>query len=495
MHDLVLRGARTIDPETALDAVCDVAIDGGTITAVNVVEAAGEEILAGRVEWDLTGRVLAPGFIDLHSHCNDLPSRLLQVCDGVTTALELEAGYLDVQGVYDRLGQDGSPNNFGASASWALARMAVCGLDVSKGLASFAEHIDAPAWHRPLTNSEHGAMLDALAKELQDGALGIGVLLGYCQQAAGSEYLEIAGLAAETGTPTFTHVREHRRPDSGLFGAQEVVAAALTTGAHMHLCHVNSTSTREVDRVHALLAQARRQGLRVTTEAYPYGAGATGIGAAFLHPDALPAAGLVPSDICYLPTGERPATAERLLALRQADPGGFATIDLLKVDDPADLGFLTRAFLAEDTAVASDAVPLVPPRDHAGGMLPWPPPPGTMTHPRTSGTFSRIFRWYVRELGILDLAEAVRRCTLVPAQVLSEVAPEMRRKGRVQAGADADLVVFDPVTIADQATYAEPTRASTGIDYVLVNGVAVIADGRLNTDLRPGRPVRGRINA
>ena len=91
-HDLVLRGARTIDPETALDAVCDVAIDGSTIA---VVAVGGSAELHGVRELDLTGLVLAPGFIDLHSHCRDFPSRALQVCDGVTTALELEGGEID----------------------------------------------------------------------------------------------------------------------------------------------------------------------------------------------------------------------------------------------------------------------------------------------------------------------------------------------------------------------------------------------------------------
>ena len=488
-HDLVLRRARTIDPETSLDEVCDVAIDGSTITAVVV---GGSTDLHGARELDLTGLVLAPGFIDVHSHCRDFASRALQVCDGVTTALELEGGEIDVAGAYASVAAEGSPNHYGFSASWALARMAVCGIDVSAGLDAFLANINTADWHRALSVSETSAMLDSLRGELADGALGIGVLLGYCQESTGAEYLDVAQLAADERSVTYTHVRELSRPDSGLFGAAEVVTAALATGAHMHLCHINSTSTRHIDRVHALLERGRAQGLRITTEAYPYGAGCTGIGAAFLAPEKLINAALVPGDIRYLPTGEQVASVERLIELRTTDPGGLAVIDFLHETDPADLGFLTRAFLAPDTAVASDAMPLVVPQSQGNASAGWPIASDVLTHPRTAGTFSRILRWYVRELRIVDLAEAIRRSTLVPADILRDIAPEMARKGRVQVGADADLVVFDADTVTDRATYDSPTLTSEGIRYVFVDGTPVVIDGVLNTEARPGRPVRGR---
>jgi hypothetical protein len=487
-HDVVLRGARTIDPETGLDAVRDVAVTAGTITAVAV---GGDESLRAQLELDVTGLVLAPGFIDLHSHCRDFPSRALQVCDGVTTALELEGGEIDVADAYRVAADEGSPNHFGFSASWGVIRMAACGLDVRAVADPFMDYINALEWHRQLTASETAQLLDGIRRELADGAIGVGVLLGYCQEAAAQEYLAVAGLAADAQTATFTHVRELSRPDSGYFGATEVVTAALATGAHMHVCHVNSTSMREVDRVHEVIGRGNEQGLRVTTEAYPYGAGCTGIGAAFLAPEVLVHEGLEPTDIRYLPTGERVASAERLVELRAADPGGLAVIDFLRESDPEDLGFLTRAFLADGTAVASDAMPLVsPPGGDTYGA--WPIAPGTLTHPRTAGTFSRVLRWYVRELRIIDLPDAIRRATLVPAEVLRDVAPQMQCKGRVQVGADADLVVFDPETVTDRATYAEPTLTSTGISHVMVAGQLVVQDGTFHSDVRPGQPVRGR---
>jgi N-acyl-D-aspartate/D-glutamate deacylase len=101
----------------------------------------------------------------------------------------------------------------------------------------------------------------------------------------------------------------------------------------------------------------------------------------------------------------------------------------------------------------------------------------------------------VRELGILDVAEAVRRCTLIPAEVLKDVSPAMKRKGRIQVNADADLVIFDANKISDNATYAEPIQISSGIEHVLVNGVFVIKNGELIEGSLPGKPIRGEVNA
>ena len=109
-YDVILRGARTIDPETGLDGVCDVAVVSSTIAAVAV---GGDEAMRGRLELDVSGQVLAPGFIDLHSHCRDFASRALRACDGVTTALELEGGEIDVEDAYHRAGEVGSSYRFG----------------------------------------------------------------------------------------------------------------------------------------------------------------------------------------------------------------------------------------------------------------------------------------------------------------------------------------------------------------------------------------------
>ena len=213
-------------------------------------------------------------------------------------------------------------------------------------------------------------MLARLSADLADGALGIGVLLGYAPTASPAEYLRVAELAAEAGLPAFTHARDliEMAPGALIDGAEEIVRAAGQTGAHMHYCHVNSTSQHHIDRVLALVGRAQAAGSRVTTEAYPYGSGMTGIGAAFLAPERLGERGLAPSSLTYAPTGERVASEARLRELREADPGGLVIIDLLSEDDPGDRALLMRSLTFPGSVVASDAMPLTwtAPRGPAG---------------------------------------------------------------------------------------------------------------------------------
>ena len=261
----------------------------------------------------------------------------------------------------------------------------------------------------------------------------------------------------------------------------------------MHYCHINSTSLRHIDRVQELVSRAQAAGSRVSTEAYPYGSGMTGIGAAFLAPERLHERGLVPSDLTYAPTGEQVASAGRLRELRATDPGGLAIIRHLDETNSDDRAVLLRALTFPDAVVASDAMPLTWP---AGSPAEpgWPLPPGGITHPRTAGTFARSLRVLASEgdgevgaAGPLGLTETLRRCSLLPAQLLGDQVPAMRRKGRVQPGCDADIVVFDPAAVRDQATYAESTRPSAGIRHVLVNGTLVVRDAAIVPDALPGQ--------
>ena len=485
--DLVLRGGRVIDPESGLDAVRDVAVADGRIAAVGT----GLTAQASRGDVDVAGQVVTAGFIDLHSHVSDLGGLRLQALDGVTTALELEAGVTPVAQAYRRAAKQRRPINYGFAASWALARMeAVGGLPPDASLGAFMARISDPAWQRPAGAAQVSALLGRLAVDLAEGALGIGVLLGYAPAASPAEYQRVARLAAEAGVPTFTHARDliEMAPATLADGAEEIVRTAAETGAHMHYCHVNSTSQRHIDRVLGLVARAQAAGSRVTTEAYPYGSGMTGIGAAFLAPERLGERCLSPSSLTYAPTGERVASAARLRELRRADPGGLVIIDLLREDDPADRVLLMRSLTFPGAVVASDAMPLTwtaPPAD----PLAWPLSPTAITHPRTAGTFSRALRLLTRE-GPLGLAQALAKCSLEPARLLQDRVPALRQKGRLRAGADADVVVFDPAAITDRASYQHSTLPSAGIRHVLVNGAFVVRDGGIVPDARPGRPVR-----
>jgi len=488
--DIVLRGGRVIDPETGTDQLMDVAIVGGRITEV------GAGLSPGLVSVDVGGQVVTAGFIDLHSHTNDIPGLRLRVLDGVTTALELEAGVVPVEAAYHRAAAEGRPLNYGFATSWALARLeAVAGIAPTSGL-DFLGSLSSPAFQRAASQAEIGSMLNRLSADLADGAIGIGLLLGYSPGTEPEEYVQVAALAAEAGVPTFTHARDliELVPGTLMDGAEEIVRAASETGAHMHYCHINSTSHRHIDRVLELVARAQAAGSRITTEAYPYGSGMTGIGAAFLAPERLGERGLTPQDLTYAPTGEQVADAARLRELRATDPGGLAIIRHLNEDDPADFDIMLRSLLFPDAVVASDAMPLTWPGTPPG-RLTWPLPDGAVTHPRTAGTYARALRLLAGGesgdgTGPLGLTETLRRCSLLPAEILAGRVPAMRRKGRVQPGCDADIVVFDPATVTDQATYAQTMRPSIGIRHVLVNGSFVVRDSDLVTDSLPGKPVR-----
>ncbi len=169
-------------------------------------------------------------------------------------------------------------------------------------------------------------------------------------------------------------------------------------------------------------------------------------------------------------------------------------IQLLNEDDETESALLKRALSFAGTVVASDSMPLVPTAADFD-PLQWPLSGGAITHPRSAGCFSRVLRLW-REQG-RPLSDAIRRCSLLPAKLLEASCASMGAKGRIRPGADADLVVFDPVRVTDQATYAHTTCLSSGVRHVLVDGVFVIRDGELVEQARPGRLItsnaRGRL--
>jgi imidazolonepropionase-like amidohydrolase len=486
---LLLQGGRVIDPHSGFDAIADVLVDGARVAAV----APDPSACAGARTVDVSGMVVGPGFVDLHSHVHSIAGHRLQAMDGVTTALDLEAGLMPIGRAYAEAAAAGRPLNYGFSASWAAARAQVLlGAHPDASLASGLGILGERGWQRSSSPNELAEWLGLLEAELADGALGIGVLIGYAPRTDPREFLEVARLAARAGTPTYTHVRElvEADPTTPIDGSEEIVIAAAETGAAMHHCHVNSTSRRHVDRVLALLERSRAEGARVTVEAYPYGAGSTGIGAYFLDPDRLDVWGLRPSSIVVVESGERVVDAARLRALREQDPGAECLVEFLDETEPTDLGLLQRALAFPDAIVASDAMPVVWP----GGVresTQWPLPPGGRTHPRTAGTFAKALRLMVRETRSWSWTEAFRRCSYLPARVLDDVTPAAHGKGVLAAGGDADLVVLDPETIGDAATYGDPTRPSRGVRHLLVGGTFVVRDGELQPDALPGAPLRG----
>jgi N-acyl-D-glutamate deacylase len=486
-YDLVLRGGRVIDPESRLDATRDIGVLGGKIAAISEAPLRGKRVI------DAGGLVVAPGFIDMHAHGQQLPAARMQAFDGVTTGLDLESGVMPVGQFYDEVAREGRPINYGATASWTATRYTVFNSPPSTpGPLHLNEIFGSDNWVRTLASRAQGEkILSMLEQGLREGALGIGVLLAYAPGSGNKEYYAVNKLAARHGVGSFTHVRSFSavEPDSSFEAYQEVISTAAATGAHMHICHLNSTSGRDIELAVEAISAAQRRGVPLSVEAYPYPAAATMIGSAFFRgPNWQERLGGVRyEDFEFKGT---PFDEPGFLRMQKEKPETIVVYRYLRPDrDARDQDYLDMSVLYPGGAIASDGGWWVVAGKTIEGDV-WPIPETAAAHPRSAGTFSRLLRVYVRERGKLTLMQAIEKMSLIPARILQRSVPQMKHKGRIKEGADADLIAFDPTTVADRATFEKPAQASVGMRYVIVNGMPVIADGKLVRGALPGRPVR-----
>ncbi len=460
-YDVVIRGGRVLDPETGVDRVMNVGIARGSIARIAAESLAGTRVI------DAAGLVVAPGFIDLHSHGQNAESYRLQALDGVTTALEMEIGVPDVgRFVSEREGR--TLINFGATASHPAARLSSFGVTAPPGAIVPPA---GPATNDPANAEQIARMKEILGREVDRGALGIGMGITYTPGASRLEVIEMFRLAAERRLPVFVHVRSAGRlePGSSIEAVSEVIGAAAITGASLHIVHINSTGLRDAGECLNLVAGARARGLDVTTEGYPYGAGMTAVNSALFNPGWQERLGIDYKDLQLVETGERltKESFDRLHAMSEPK----LVLLYLNPDDIVDTVIRHPLVM-----VASDGH-----IERGKG------------HPRGSGTYARILSRYVRSTQALTLMDAVRKMALMPAQRLERATPAARRKGRIQEGADADVVVFDAQTIADRATYDKPAEPSVGVKYLLVGGTVVVDQGAVVPNAAPGRALlRGR---
>ena len=369
-YDIVIANGRVIDPETRLDAVRNVGIKDGKIAAVSNSPLKGERVI------DATGLLVAPGFIDWHAHGQNTLADRVQAFDGVTTALELEAGMLPTDRWYDLQARSKRILNYGASSSWGIARMAAL------------ESIPLPAEPR---------------------------------------------------------------------------AAALFANFRLTKWPNDTATPEQLTRIVNLTEQGLQEG---------------GLGI-----------GLVPG---YAPYQGKRLNESSFKELRGRNPGAIVVLHFYEL--PRDQKLLDMAVLFSGGIIASDAMPWL--STETGREIDsnaWPLPNTAFAHPRSAGTFTRFLAQYVRDRKLISWPDAITKTSYLPAKYLEETAPQMEKKGRLQVGKDADIVVFDPATLRDQATYERPNQTSVGMRYVLVNGAFVIRNGELDTSAFPGRPVRRTV--
>ena len=463
-QDLAILNGRVMDPESGLDAIRHVVIVGGKIAALLTEPPATTELPSAGRSIDATGLVVAPGFVDLHAHGQDPQSNRFQAADGVTTALELEIGVYPVGAWYES--REGTAIlNYGATASHVVARYAAIeDADVSDVTSLASGAFGAESARRAASDAEIDRTLELLEEGLRDGALGLGFGITYTPGASHAEIFRAFGLGAKLEAPIFVHMRSaDRMGGDRLAPIQEVIANAAATAASLHIVHLNSSTDESARPALALIRAAREHGVDVTTESYPYTAGSTLIQSA-LFDDFQGDYG----DLQWAASGDR-LTLETFLKYRRE--GGMVIIH--------GRSEVTNQWLVQqpDVIAASDGI------SFASGPA----------HPRGAGCYAKILGYYVRERGALDLMTALRKMTLLPAQRLEAIAPQMKDKGRVRVGADADLTLFDPETVRDRATYTDSMQTSEGIRFVLVGGELVVRDGELVEGVAPGRAVRGRL--
>jgi imidazolonepropionase-like amidohydrolase len=465
-YDLVIRGGRVMDPETGLDAVRTIGISNGAIARVTTGDLDGARTI------DASGLVVAPGFIDLHSHGQDAENYRLKALDGVTTALELELGTADVAAWY-RERSAGERINYGVSIGHIKVRMAVMhdpGTRMPVGDGAY----------RAASPAQIGEIARLIETGLREGAVDIGAGFPYTPAATRAELLAVFRVAAKTKTPIHVHIRP------GVAGLKEVLALANETHAPLHVVHVNSVGLGETPELLEMIGAARASGHDVTTEAYPYDAGMTEIQSATIQDVYKNAPDERLAELEWPPTGER---LNRESFKRYAKIGGPVVIHTNTEE------MVAAAITSPLTLIASDAY--------------WQDGTG---HPRTTGAFARVLGRYVRNrganvgaqhaaplpndmqpvpAGTLSLMDAIRKMTLMPAQRLEARVPAMRQKGRLRVGADADITIFDPATVIDRSTYREPSLPPVGIQHVIVNGVSVVTTGQAVEGVAPGKAVRG----
>lgn len=475
--DLVILGGRVVDPESMRDSVANVGIKDGRIAAITKSPISGQQTI------DAKGLVVAPGFIDGHFHYPKTMGYKLALRDGRTTLMDLEVGTLGT--LVDKWYQERNGKtqvNYGAATSHELARSLILdgfeAIDTSMAAKSRAA---GNGWSSQRPNLEQGnKILQALDDGLTAGALGIGSTLGYMRAGVSArEVFEIQRLAGLYGRQSGFHFRYTPGDDtSEVNGIQEMLANAAALGAPALACHFNNPG---YNLVHELLVRMRARGMNVWGEIYPYAAGSTALNAVFLEPEVwVKQLGYKYEDTVQdVATGKFYTEKSRAEMLKKEPT---RVILVYKIPKEHILNWLRMP----GVALCSDSMPLIP-----DDKITWDTPYDQLpnTHPRFAGTYARALR-LGRENNI-PLMQIVAMTSYNWAKPLGDMGLKaMQERGRLQKGMVADITIFDPSKVTDNATYKKGAVPSTGIPYVIVAGTVVVKNSKVLKGVYPGQPIR-----
>lgn len=530
-YDVVIRGGAVYDGSGSQPVTADVGIVSDSIAAVGDLSGA-----RARITVDATGLAVAPGFINMLSWATESlledPNAQSDVRQGVTLEVFGEGwsmGPLNEAMKREVVEQQG---DIRFTVEWTTLGEYLEHLERRGSAVNVASYVGATTVRihelgyadRAPSPEELERMRELVRQAMREGALGVGSSLIYAPAfyARTPELVALAAAAREFGGGYISHMRSegNRLTDA----VRELIAVAREAGVPAEIYHLKAggeANWPKMDSAIALVEAARAEGLPVTADMYTYPAGATGLDAAM--PPWVQEGGLE----AWVGRLRDPAIRRRLL--REMTTPTDAWENLLLLAGSADrvllvgfrqdsLKYLTGKSLAEvatarGTTPAEAAMDLVV-ADHSrvGTVyflmseenikkqiaLPWvsfgsdaeaAAPEGVFLksnpHPRAYGNFARLLGHYVRDERVIPLAEAIRRLTTLPAENL-----RIRRRGAVRPGYFADVVVFDPDSIRDHATFEQPHQYAAGVRHVFVNGAQVLRDGE-HTGARPGRVVRG----
>jgi len=513
-YDLVIRGGTVFDGSGTPGVVGDIGIRGDRIVAIGDIDGRGTRTI------DASGLYVTPGFIDMHSHSETY--RLLNGGQGPSFALQ---GFTtEIYGETESMGPLGGlqlnelPDEL--LGRWEtfgefLDYMEEVGISInvasyvgSGGLRAMVMGYD----DRPPTDDELEQMLELVRKSMREGALGVSAGMSYVPNVymTTDELATIVRAGAEMGGVFANHARTMNGTDSDAI--REAIAVGEKAGAPIHFFHLNSTSSTEADSFLAIIDEARARGLKITGDSYTYTWGITGLR------DYIPAWAHDGGLEKLLERLRDPAERERIAATFLTEPPYFANVGWhhirLGVDDPEVNGKLVSE-VASLTERAPEEVfmDVVLDQEGRGIVIDWNNEEDTLrqvlaqpyvaggtdgsaldldsenlpplVHPRHIGTVPRLLGTYVREQGLLTWEEAIRKLTSLPADIIG-----LKDRGILAEEYMADIVIFDPETIKDNATFEDPFHYPDGMKYVFVNGTAVVDDGEYTRAL-PGRALRG----